>query len=320
VDNLAFDPPGGAIVMTFSMSAPARPKPPAASHMLWFFILPCLVFMGWASWRLFQGLLHPKPTDVFSKIEDIRGARSTGDRWQAAYGMSQTLQQMIRDKEIAQLPTAKKELLYRDIGELLETYAQDARLKKYLLLTLGQMGEAEGLPFLERHVHDSDAEVRFYASWGFLDVLMRNPTLVTPARRAVVSAWTEDKDSAVRKIAASWLVQQKDEASLQRVELLLQDPDTEVRWNAAVALGAMGRISAAPVLKEIFDIEQLRSLGTRSFRDLNQLVATAVVAAKRLNDPSVLAAMEKLRASLVDQRPESRAILSAIREFDGKAL
>lgn len=294
------------------MTTPARPKPPAASHMLWFFVLPALLFMGWASWRLFQGLLNPKPSDVFSKVEDIRKARSTGDRWQAAYGMSQALQKMIRDKEIANLPADKKTLLYHELGELLEANAQDARLKKYLLITLGQMGEAESLPFLERHLDDADPEVRFYSSWGFLDVLLKNSALATPERIARVQSWTTDKDPARRKIAASMLVQQHDPAVVASVEKLLGDADLEVRWNAAVALASVGRTSSVPVLKQIFDLEQLRAANTRSFRDLHQLVAAAVEASHKLNDPSVFAALDQLRASLSDGRPESRAILSAL--------
>jgi HEAT repeat protein len=288
--------------------------------MLWFFVLPALVFVGWSSWRLFQGLLHPKPSDVFSKIEDIRTARSTGDRWQAAYGMSQALQKMIRDKEIAALEPEKKDLLYREIGELLETHAKDARLKKYLLLTLGQMGEAPGLVFLEKHLQDADAEVRFYSAWGFLDLMTKNPSFVTPDRVKAVGEWTTNPDPAIRKISASWLVQQKDPSVLAKVEGLLADGDTEVRWNAAVALASEGRASAAPVLKEVFDLEKLRSVGARSPRDLHQLVAAAAQAARKLGDAGVLAAVEKLKSSLDGKNPESRAILSAMNNADKAAL
>jgi hypothetical protein len=281
--------------------------------MLLFFVIPAVIFMLWASVKLMGAALQPKPQDVYTKLEEIRTARSTGDRWQAAYALSQGLQKMIRDGEIEKLDPAKREELYKQLDELLKVHASDARLKRYLLLTLGQMGDPRGLTALEAGFDDKDAEVRFFSAWGFLDIMGKHPEQITEERLGKISQWLKSEDPALRKIGATFLVQQRKGAYIPEVEKLLKDEDREVRWNTAVALASLGVKSSAPVLKEVFDLKTLRDVGFKNFQDMQQLLLAAYGAAKKLNDPTVLAAATALKESVNPGNPEGRAIHGALK-------
>jgi len=278
--------------------------------MLWFFVFPCLIFMGWAGYRLFDALIRPKPQDVFTKLAEVRDAKSSGDRWQAAYGLSQSLQKMIHDDELAKLPEAKKTEIFEGLESLLKLHGSDARLKKYVLLTLGQMGDARGLDPLHQGWSDPDSETRFYSLWGSFELFKKEPSLKQSAHMSEVAGYLNDADPAIRKIVSAFLVQ--DAAYRDPVANLLTDQDQEVRWNAAVGLASVGDHRAKPVLREFFDLEKLRAVGAKTSKDLAQLVATGFEAAQKLNDPEILAAAEALKARVSQETPEGRAVLKGL--------
>ncbi len=291
-------------------------KPQAASHMFWFFILPCVVFLFWASFKLVKVSTEPKvPKDVFARLGDIREAKSPGDRWQAAYSLSQELQQMIREGKLAQLEATKKDQLFSELHSLLDKHSTDTRLKRYLLLTLGQTGDDKALPALEKYISDKDSEVKFFATWGLVEVLSRNPASQSPTRLENLAKLLKDPDASLRKIAATFLVQQKNTRYRTLVSEQLKDPNVEVRWNAAVALASVKDASAVPVLGEIFELEKLRAVDFKSGKDLEQIVAAAAIAARKLENAEVLskAAALKAHAEKEASTPEGKAILNGLR-------
>ena len=283
--------------------------------MFWFFILPCVGFMVWASFKLMSGLMAPaKPVDVFARIQTIRSARTSADRWQSAYALSQELQRMIHDGELAKMPPEPKQKLYSNLEELLRVHATDARLKRYLLLTLGQMGDLAALPPLEEGLSEKDPEIRFFSAWGFIDVLSKHPEAQTQVRLQTVASWARDSDSSLRKIAGSFLAQQKSPLFFSQVLKLLSDSDVEVRWNTAVALASTGHLEAVPVLSEMFDLQKLRALDMKTGKDLRQLVASGYAAAKKLGNAEVLSKAQSLRQQAKPQTAEGRAILGALKD------
>jgi len=291
----------------------APTKNQSVSHMLLFFVIPCAVFLIWASVKLVKSALEPRPPqDVATQLERIKSARSAGDRWQAAYELSQQLQVLIRTGKLATFDPVRKEALYTGLADLLQTHSTDVRLKRYLYLTLGQMGEPRSLPILEKGLSDADTEVRFFSAYGNIQVLSKNPSEATPTRLETISTWLKDSDPALRKIAATYLVQTNDRRFLPLIEEELRNPDKELRWNAAVALASVGNPKASPVLAEMFDLKTLRSVGFKSAKDLRQLLAGAFEAAKKLNDSKVLALAAALKAQASPQTPEGRAILGAL--------
>lgn len=289
-------------------------KPQAASHMFWFFILPCLVFLFWASFKLVNEAFKPKPErDVFSRLEDIKKAKTSGDRWKAAYNVSQELQKIIRDKKLATMNPVKKEELYVQLDSFLKAHKEDVRLKRYLLLTLGQMGEVRALPSLEEGFTDKDSEVRFFSAWGYLEILGKNPPEITPQRLQKISVWLTDKDSSLQSIATTFLVQHENVVSYRsEIRKLLTHADRQLRWNSAVALASVKDPAAKTVLLEIFDLRKLREWNPPSTKDLEALLGAALGAALKLDDAQVLTAARALRSQVSPQNPEGRTVLRAL--------
>lgn len=294
----------------------APQKPQAVSHMMWFFVLPAVGFMVWASIKIVQVVSESKSeVTVFERLDRIEKAKSPGDRWQAAYALAQDLQKMIHEGNFHEkLNNEEREELYVELTQLLKAHASDERLKKYLLLTLGQMSDPMGLPPLEEGLKDPNPEIRFFSAWGFVDILLKHPDNWTPRYLETVKSWAEDSDPSMRKLLASTLVQlpewKQHEGTLKQ---LLQDPEQEVRWNTAVALASKKSNLGKNQLLEMFDLAKLRSMEFKSTKDLASFVASAFDAAQKLNDPVVLASAEKLRAGVNGQTPEGKAILSALK-------
>ena len=282
--------------------------------MFYFFILPCVGFLIWAAIKLGGAMMEDqKPQGAFERIELLKHARNSGDRWQAAYGLSQEIHRMMRDHELEKLPPAKTVELYHELTDLMSKNATDDRLKRYMLLMLGQMGDPLGLPALETGLHDKDPEIQFFAAWGYIDILGKRPETRTPERLKVVQGWLNASDPALQKIASAFLVQQKNPALIADVKKLLKSDNVEVRWNTAVALASVGDRDSIPMLKQMFDINKLRELNIHTSKDLAQLVAAGFQAAQKLGDPEVIALAEKLKSDSNANTPEGRAIHAAIR-------
>ena len=286
---------------------------PAASHMLLFFVLPCLGFIVWASWSLIGGLLTKKPQDIPARIEAVRHARSSGDRWQAVYALSQELQRMKSRGEWDTVVTPEqKQQVFDSLVQMQQEHTTDLRFKKYVLLTLGQFGNATVLPAIATELNATDVEIRFYAAWAYIELLGKNETARTEEALATTRKWLTDEDVAFRKIAATFLVQHDLDQSRPLVAALLKDENQEVRWNTAVALGSVGDEEAAVTLKEMFDLTKIRNMDLRSLEDLKQLLASAYEAARKLGHDDVLEEAKKLKGRVDPSTPEGKAIHEAL--------
>lgn len=310
-------------------------KPQAVSHMLMFFVLPCLGFIIWASWNLVGSLMVEKPVDIPSRILAVKEARSSGDRWQAVYALSQELQRMKSSGEWEnEVSQDQKDGLFLSLVELQKQHSSDFRFKKYVLLTLGQFAGPSMLPHVRDSLADENEEIRFFAAWAYLELLGRatvdaelaatqvqgevpssvasNSVASFEADYAVVETWLTDKDPSFRKIAATFLVQKAKNPPIAKVRELLADENLEVRWNTAVALASVGDESSVPVLSEMFDISNIRKLDVRSVDDLKQLLASAHDAAQKLDSDVVYDAEKSLLSSVDRETPEGRIVFEAL--------
>lgn len=292
---------------------PHKAASPAASHMLLFFVLPCLGFIVWASWNLIGGFLERKPQDVPARIEAVKKARSSGDRWQAVYALSQELQRMkSRGEWDSQVSPEQKQQLFDALVSLQKEHGSDLRFKKYALLTLGQFGTAQALPAIRDELKSKESEIRFYAAWSFIEILSKNADARTPETLAEPRTWLKDGDPSFRKIAATFLVQYDLAGSQPAVQELLKDSEQEVRWNAAVALASVGDEASVVTLKQMFDLAEIRKMDLRSLEDLKQLLASAFEAARKLGRDDVIEDAKKLKGLVDPATPEGAAIHEAL--------
>jgi HEAT repeat protein len=293
-------------------SAP-KPKSPAASHMLLFFVIPCLGFIIWASWNLIGGFLENKPQDIPSRIAAIKTARSSGDRWQAVYALSQELQKMKAHGEWESMVTPEQKAeLFSTLTEMQDQHAADLRFKKYVLLTLGQFGDESVVAAVRADLDSADEEIRFYSAWAFLELLGRDESIRSRENLDLVLSWISGNDVAFKKIATTFLIQYDRSASIEKIKGLLEDPNLEVRWNAAVALASVGEDSSVETLSQMFEIDMIRKMNLRSVDDLKQLMGSAVEAAQKLGHEQVFEKARRLRDTVSPSTPEGSAIHEAL--------
>lgn len=162
-----------------------------------------------------------------------------GEAWRAAYELSRMIPE--EDPRRRDASTARQV-----ISLLLEARDQDARLRRYLVLSLGELRDPIAVEPLAQALADPDAETRIYAAWGLAAL---GETRAAPA----VAPLLEDADPGVRKMAAYALGILGDASQLAALRAALNDPVDEVAWNAALALARAGDKSGSPLLGRILD-------------------------------------------------------------------
>ena len=141
----------------------------------------------------------------------------------------------------------------------------DPRVRRYLALALGRIGDRRAVPALLQAVDDagaagaqSDPETQVYAVWalGVIGDPQAVPRLV---------ALAAGDDPGLRKAAVHALGAFPTEEARAALATALSDPVADVRWNAAVALARRRDPAAVPVLLAMMDRGEL-ARGARPHR------------------------------------------------------
>lgn len=176
--------------------------------------------------------------DYLNEVQS--GGRS--ERWQAAYQLSQ----LINAGEAKKYPNLVEQVsaVYRKSKE------DDPRIRRYLSMVLGNLGDRRATPLLLEALSDQDVETRIYAALAL--GRLRDPAAVPPLLRILE---TEERD--VRKAAAYALGEIHDPRAVPALAAALQDPIADIRFNAAIALARFGDKRAIGVVREMLDRERL---------------------------------------------------------------
>lgn len=164
------------------------------------------------------------------------------ERWQAAYQLSQ----LINAGEAKKYPN-----LIHDVIRVYESAKNDdPRIRQYLSMVLGNLGDRRATPLLVDALGDRAPETRIYAALalGRLGDPVSVPQLIH-----VLS--TDERD--VRKAAAYALGEMRDPRALPALSGALSDPIADIRYNAAIALARYGDTRAIGVLREMLDRSRL---------------------------------------------------------------
>jgi len=167
---------------------------------------------------------------------------STHERWQAAYQLSKSLDR----GEAKKTPNLEPR-----VAELYQSSKNDdPRIRRYLSIVLGRLGDRRATPLLLDGVQDKDVENRVYAILALAD--LRDPAAV-PA----LSRLAADPEKDIRKTAVYALGRLGDARAVPALAQALNDQEPDVRWNAAVSLAGFGDRRAVGPLKEMLDRERL---------------------------------------------------------------
>jgi HEAT repeat protein len=177
-------------------------------------------------------------------INAIRSG-SSHERWQAAYQLSKSLKR----GEAKRYPN-----LEHDVATLYaNSKSDDPRIRRYLGMVLGQLGDRRATPTLLDGLNDRDADNRIYALTALGE--LRDPAAIPRIAKAVTD---EDKD--VRATAYYTLGAIGDPSAIPVLAAGLEQQAPDVRWNAAIALARLGDPRALGTLREVLDRSRLNSV------------------------------------------------------------
>src|SRR5581483_9499253 len=167
---------------------------------------------------------------------------SSHERWQAAYQLSKSLKR----GEASRYPNLEQE-----VAEIYQqSRTDDPRIRRYLSMVLGTLGDRRATPVLLGGLNDRDPDNRIY-------VLLALGELKDPASIPRIEQAAGDSEKDVRKTAYFTLGEIGDPSALPAIERGLGDGVPEVRWNAAMALTRFNDARAVPVLREMLDRSRL---------------------------------------------------------------
>jgi HEAT repeat protein len=227
-----------------SSSSSSSSPTPAGRLLVQFFLIPAFVvgiavFVFW----LFGTIAVDRKTPV-ELLSDVRTG-SRNQRWQAAFELTKKLPALKDPLEKAAFSAAAMKAFEG-------AEADDPRVRRYLSLVLGRLGDPKAVPLLEGALSDKDAETRLYALWAL--ALVGDPKSAPKVRPLL-----ESEDPGVRKTAAFAAGRMEDGEAVPALKRLLADPVTDVRWNAALALATLDDASGRDVLLGMCDRAALRA-------------------------------------------------------------
>ena len=145
---------------------------PAGRLLVQFFLIPLFVvgiavFVFW----LF-GAIAVDRKNAAELLNDVRTG-SRNQRWQSAFELTKKLPVMTDPKERAAFSAAALRAYEGAAND-------DPRVKRYLTLVLGRLGDPRAVPLLEKALDDKDPETRLYALWAL--ALVGNPSSAAKVR------------------------------------------------------------------------------------------------------------------------------------------
>jgi HEAT repeat protein len=268
-------------------SEESRVATPAGRLLVQFFLIPAFVvgvavFVFW----LF-GALAVDRKNAAELLNDVRTG-SRNQRWQSAFELTKRLPAITDPKERAAFSAAALRA-YEGAGN------DDPRVRRYLTLVLGRLGDPGAVPLLEEALNDKDPETRLYALWSL--ALIGNPSSAPRIRPLL-----ESEDPGVRKTAAYALGRMEDGEAVPALRKLLSDSATDVRWNAALALATLDDPAGREVLLGMCDRETLRETPGLSADQQEDALLNGLRGLVLLHDPSASAVGGKM----VDGDPSLR--------------
>ena len=263
--------------------------------VLQFFIFPMAIVAVCVTVFVIFGLIASEqkgPRDLLTAVR----AGGLNARWQAAYELSKALQSRsaVPDPKFVDEAIA----LFEQSGN------DDPRVRRYLALALGRIGDKRAAPSLikviENEGAEADPDTVLYAAWAL-------GALADPQAVAPLVSLTKSPDREIRKAAYYALGSFPDASAAEALRAGLKDSVEDIRWNAALGLGRHREPEAVPVLLEMLDpVRMARVAGLRSDQR-EEAMLQAIAVASIFSEPSLIQALEALRDSDPDLKVRDAA-------------
>jgi HEAT repeat protein len=237
-------------------------KKPTSLLIAQFFLFPLIIIAICVGIFLLFGYLTYEQKTAQEYLNDVRTGSELCCRWQSAY-------------ELSNMISSQKEKLRRTdfVNDVVKVYQgsrdDDPRVRRYLALTMGHLGDPRAVPALIEGLSDSDPENQ-------MNNLLALGTIGDKSATPAVVERLRSDDRAVRKMSAFVLTALKDPAASHDLKVALNDASDEVRWYAAIALAQINDAAGADVLMKLIDRSYLDQLQDFTAEQKNQLLINAV--------------------------------------------
>ncbi|MSR64831.1 MAG: HEAT repeat domain-containing protein [Verrucomicrobiae bacterium] len=231
-------------------------------------------------------------TDLMSYIPESK-------RWQGIYDVTQQLR-TDKEKFLREHPNFTEKVI-----DIFENSQDDPKVRRYLALTLGIIGNEKASAALIKAVGDTDTETQIAALIAIGNV--RDQTSLPVILQAARS-----DDAGVRQTAI-YVLGAFDDAELARpLEAALNDSDELVTWNAAFALARRGSNAGEKVLTRLLDFEYVSKRGAITVAQRQQYRVAAIQQLAKLDAASLVPQFEKLSTTDPDM-PVRQAAIEALK-------
>jgi HEAT repeat protein len=267
------------------------PRESSRTILFQFVVFPLgVVLIGVLIFLLFGKLASEQQT-IPEYLNDIRTGGSHR-KFQAAYELSKSLKR----GEAARYPD-----LWRQVAQVFRGAADDdPRIRQYLALVLGRLGNRGATPVLIDALKDPAVETRIYVLLALME--LRDPAAVP----AILEA-ASDREKDVRKTALYALGQIRDPGAVPVLASALEDPVADIRYNAALALAQYGDQRAAPVLREMLDRSRLSAVPGMRPDQVEEAMLGAIAAYGKLLGPANAHELEQIAERDPSVRVQSAA-------------
>jgi hypothetical protein len=241
-------------------------EPPSAGFIVQLFVVPAfIVIVILGVWLTFNSLVRRSSPEKI--VEGLESGPMIA-RWQRA----NELEQMLRDKRFEQFkrdPNAAANvarILDREIDNVRENSGmrdEDVMFRYFLAQSLGRFEVVEGMDvLLKAATTDRDPRellVRHGAAQGIAERIMNLQQLDPPiaiedqAVESTLLRLAEDEEWILRSYAVMALGMLGTPAGIEKLGVLVNDPEPDVRYNAALPLAHRGDQRSVETLAEMLD-------------------------------------------------------------------
>ena len=272
-------------------SAPRNPLAAAPALAVQFFLIPlAVVAVTVGVYVGFRAMLADDRSAQDYLTEIQRGGSDR--RWPAAYELSR----LMADPKVRRDRTLAPALV-----KAFEQSQNDPRVRRYLALAIGRLDPplpADAVSRLTDALQDPDSETRISVIWALGS---SGDPAVVPRLLQLYTA--QDADPGIRKIVVYALGALPGDQQMSLLRTALEDPASDVRWNAAVALARHGSNAGVNVLRQMLDrgyVEQTVKRTVRPDEDQDpvaDVMISGLRAAATLKDESLKASVTTLSQS-----------------------
>jgi HEAT repeat protein len=254
------------------------PRESPRSILFQFVIFPLgIVCVAVVIFLLF-GKLATEEHTIPDYLNAIRSG-SAHERWQAAYQLSKSLKR----GEAARYPNLEQQVA----AIYVQSKHDDPRIRRYLSMVLGTLGDRRATPVLLDGLDDRDVDNRLYTLIALGQLRDR------AAVPRIVQA-TNDEERDVRKAAYYALGEIGDPRAIPALVHGLDDEVADVRWNAAISLSQFGDRRAIPLLREMLDRTRLSQIRDMREDQKEDAMIVAMSAYAKLAGPEARPDLERL--------------------------